>query len=578
MLLKLIELENHPILGNIKLDFCDNTDNPAMAIILAGENGTGKSTLLNVIYDLANLISLGSPPAWKPGMNEKRTYIVRLLDHEKEMLLSNNPNNHFQDGVSNSELTLTFDYSKNSWDFLQISFLTLENQPKSLTGIVFSDQKYRNLFKSIYSDVEINFIPNAIQSVTTRQIDQQVTSSVRSLGNLATEMVQLLVDIQAQDDSDLSDWVKSNPGIAPPEEEIDVRTKRFKSAYHQLFPRKRYKGVKTQGNSKIVMFEECGTEISINNLSSGEKQIVFRAGFLLKDKQSTNGAVVLIDEPEISLHPSWQLKIMKFFRSLFTSPDGIQTSQIIVVTHSPFIVHGENPIDEKVIVFSKATNGILKIDDQNLFYGWTPEIAIRSAFNIRLNPSSDDLVVFVEGETDEAYLEKALEVFNFRTLDINLSVMWIGRSITSGKSDFTGHTALTQAKAFMLANPGIVSQKILLLYDSDTNKQPEDHKNLHVRRMPHNINNKLYKIGIENLLHIEPDFDKDRFYKTIHKTNDYGGEVTIQELDKTGLCHWICSLDSQYAKRYLEPMKPMLNEIVSLALGRPFDIDSQLQK
>jgi len=44
-------------------------------------------------------------------------------------------------------------------------------------------------------------------------------------------------------------------------------------------------------------------EIEIYNLSSGEKQIIFRGAFLLEDKNSLKGSLVLIDEPEISMHP-----------------------------------------------------------------------------------------------------------------------------------------------------------------------------------------------------------------------------------------------------------------------------------
>jgi len=55
--------------------------------------------------------------------------------------------------------------------------------------------------------------------------------------------------------------------------------------------------------------------MSISQLSSGEKQIVFRGSFLLKDKESSKGALILIDEPEISLHPNWQLKVLSFFKN-----------------------------------------------------------------------------------------------------------------------------------------------------------------------------------------------------------------------------------------------------------------------
>ena len=48
-----IEFINHPILNNLKLDFCDNDGNPLDTIILAGENGTGKTTILSEIHKIS---------------------------------------------------------------------------------------------------------------------------------------------------------------------------------------------------------------------------------------------------------------------------------------------------------------------------------------------------------------------------------------------------------------------------------------------------------------------------------------------------------------------------------------------
>ena len=91
-------------------------------------------------------------------------------------------------------------------------------------------------------------------------------------------------------------------------------------------------------------------EIPIDNLSTGEKQIVYRGCFLLKDVNATNGAFVFIDEPEISLHPKWQMKIMDYYKGIFTDESGQQTSQIFAVTHSPFIIHNDNRSNDKVII------------------------------------------------------------------------------------------------------------------------------------------------------------------------------------------------------------------------------------
>ena len=91
-------------------------------------------------------------------------------------------------------------------------------------------------------------------------------------------------------------------------------------------------------SDKIVSFNEAmeleflfkNEKLSFVNLSSGERQIIYT---LLKVAIATkNNALILMDEPEISLHLSWQEKLITQIRTI--NPD----SQLIIVTHSPAIV------------------------------------------------------------------------------------------------------------------------------------------------------------------------------------------------------------------------------------------------
>ena len=80
------------------------------------------------------------------------------------------------------------------------------------------------------------------------------------------------------------------------------------------------------------------TEFDINDLSSGEKQIVILlAETLLQDKKVS---VFIADEPELSLHLKWQELLTTSIRSL--NPN----AQILFATHSPDIV---SIFDKKII-------------------------------------------------------------------------------------------------------------------------------------------------------------------------------------------------------------------------------------
>ena len=162
-----------------------------------------------------------------------------------------------------------------------------------------------------------------------------------------------MIDIQALDDADVALAVRTRPDLPGIELGVKERMPRFTNAFNRMFDGLSYNRIENINGQKVIMFSKNGTDIPIDSLSSGEKQIVFRGCFLLKDINALNGSFVFIDEPEISLHPKWQMKIMEYYKSIFTDASGNQTSQIIAVTHSPFIIHNENRHNDKVVILAR---------------------------------------------------------------------------------------------------------------------------------------------------------------------------------------------------------------------------------
>lgn len=78
---------------------------------------------------------------------------------------------------------------------------------------------------------------------------------------------------------------------------------------------------------------ERSTSSDISYSSSGQQQIL--CSLLSLVSSLSDGAVVLIDEPELSLHPTWQ---QLYFDSLQASIAPFRDCHIIVATHSPLIV------------------------------------------------------------------------------------------------------------------------------------------------------------------------------------------------------------------------------------------------
>jgi predicted ATP-binding protein involved in virulence len=77
-----------------------------------------------------------------------------------------------------------------------------------------------------------------------------------------------------------------------------------------------------------ILYEDGHKSKQLTTLSSGERQITT---IIYAVSQAQQNRIVLIDEPEISLHVGWQRKILKTIETMF------RTEQIIACTHSPVI-------------------------------------------------------------------------------------------------------------------------------------------------------------------------------------------------------------------------------------------------
>jgi predicted ATP-binding protein involved in virulence len=87
--------------------------------------------------------------------------------------------------------------------------------------------------------------------------------------------------------------------------------------------------------NNVVFMLDSGTALPLDSLSSGEKQIFIIFYRLLF--RSLPSSFVMIDEPEISLHVSWQHMIGGAFKDIARLRD----LQMVVSTHSPQIVHDD---------------------------------------------------------------------------------------------------------------------------------------------------------------------------------------------------------------------------------------------
>ena len=235
----------------------------------------------------------------------------------------------------------------------------------------------------------------------------QLVFPVRGGAALASEIAQLLVDLKAADDNEAGRWMDHNDE-RPPDAVRTRRVTRFTEAFARVAPNKRFEGVETVAGEHRVMFVEDGFRTPLADLSTGEKQVIFRGAFLLRRAEELPGAVVLIDEPELSLHPSWQANILSYYDGIVREGDG-KSSQVIVATHSPFVVHGSLTAKHVVLRRDRAARKVV-VDPSPAYPGaTTAEVAV-AAFDLGAfarEARGKRLALVVEGPTDRTILEEA---------------------------------------------------------------------------------------------------------------------------------------------------------------------------
>ena len=329
-----IKWNNHDILGNLDLDFTKRDGSVYNTIVLAGENGTGKTTILETLSTFLNL-----------GSIEAFDYINYVVDGVPYTISQ----------AADVDPKLGFHVRKNESDGTTQIIRTNKNNNQQLIDSDLSDLRH---YGFSYSKARSGFNTRKVKSTTTQQLDSEKYEN--DSNDDFTSVKQLIVDIDAQDNSE---WMRiTKAGMQTPFDAFKQTSKmyRFEKAFNEFFGTVKFKGVDNTNPEEIkILFEKHGKEISVDSLSTGEKQIVFRGAHLLKNINSMSGGIALIDEPELSMHPKWQQKVLRYYRSLFNK-NGSQDAQIIIATHSEYVLRSalEDRNNVLIIVLSDDEGSI----------------------------------------------------------------------------------------------------------------------------------------------------------------------------------------------------------------------------
>ncbi|WP_418185896.1 AAA family ATPase [Aliarcobacter vitoriensis] len=282
---------NNGMIKNLEIDFIDKEDKPLNIIVLVGINGSGKTTLLEYIQK-NHLLNIGAFYA-----NNKD--FIELEENNKIKFLNNEAKK------KRKEID---DYLKRIVEIKGSAGISYNEDELYLEDL---DKKI--LYIKVYEDNVVKDIKQNILEFYRRE-SREIDSYSETVNNLKIFINKIF------------DGLEINFFL----EDVDDISK-----------------------EEVVQFKNSsGLIFRIERLSTGEKTLLSKVlNLYFKDIKNQ---IILIDEPELSLHPSWQNKVLSIYERFAKE----YNCQIILATHSPHIIGSAKNEYIRVLKKDKITNEI----------------------------------------------------------------------------------------------------------------------------------------------------------------------------------------------------------------------------
>lgn len=540
-------------------------------IILSGVNGSGKSQLIDIISQRDGHNKNQSIPA---------TITLDLIPVTRDKIICRS----FKDNVSVPELThagteTIASHKNNAWNAYYNYLLNYNDQHlwdykescKIATNILIEKYKQQKFNSKQITQTELK---DTLPSDFVWKSDDIFTNFI---GELFFNYALDVYDAQAKAGREGAIFDGSTL-LTPPWKQLnDLFAKlgfeyRFKENYFVqslqineqpcLFP------VKNDG----TIDENEARKLA--DLSDGEKAIISLSFASLSGVKLEDKKVLLLDEFDANFNPSLTEIFYKIIDQYFITK-GIL---VIIATHSPTTISLAPDIALFYEVFkANATSSGRVLPVQKDDYSEL-EIANRSFYTkvsnqaeriVELEHQKKEMeteiekwktqtkpIIYVEGEIDEIYFNKTIEVFDKKP-SYPADVKCIGYKDESGNYQFTGKDNMEKAEKFLIAKPPIY--KTILFYDVDCKKKTKTEENLTIY-CPKEVPNAKYKTGVEHLLVIPDSFNiLDSTFQEVKQN----GDKQIVSPNKAAIKDHVLGLQAKQQKEWLGKIKEILESFES---------------
>ena len=379
--------------------------------VITGENDTGKSTVGKVLWSVFNGFYEIDEKVYNEKVSELEKIIDKLMkengynkitDNFKDFfgifdrteekiaieLLKNNKN------YSEDEIKIIINnYKKdlkieNISKFVQEINETLKISDKEIIKVIVSrimNKEFHNQINAVFSKEKMN-VGEISLKIKDKKIDLKIENNEISdvqnyfLINKETMYIDNPFILDSYDFEDENHQTHLATNVFSENENSvisEIKVKKKLNNIYQKLNSVLSGEILENKNSKFV-YRKNGEDIDLKNLSTGLKTFAIIKMLLQNGTLEENGTIIL-DEPEIHLHPEWQLKFAELI-VLLQKEFGMH---ILLTTHSPYFLNA-------IEVFSERH----KIDDKCKYY-------------VAENEGNSSIIKDVTGNTREIYRKLA---------------------------------------------------------------------------------------------------------------------------------------------------------------------------
>lgn len=152
----------------------------------------------------------------------------------------------------------------------------------------------------------------------------------------------------------------------------DLETKK-----HDVYALYKLRQMHVLNMSQISFRKDSKEFVSCMDMSSGEFNML--ATIVSVASVAEKNVLVLMDEPEISQHPSWQMSIIDYLDKCLKG----QACHLLIATHSNFLVSSLPIKRSEVLHLYKNEHNLIKSKKiESNAYGWSAEEVLLKVFNV----------------------------------------------------------------------------------------------------------------------------------------------------------------------------------------------------